>query len=245
LVITRARGRHSGEYECVAITEVDVTKASSSLIVRDVPEQPVVTTIECNQRHAKIVWTAGPQDDTVTAYTVQYHTDFHPNRWLLALRDDDTSRLRQAQSFSAEMSLSPWVNYTFRVIAENEHGLSMPASLNVPCNTAPSVPYTNPINASAEGDAPDNLVIFWAPMEKEQWNGETFRYVVRYRFDSPGAEWHEFEVEDPLQDRVVLRDQPTFRKYLVQVGARNKHGDSLTPPETVSGYSGESGKPYE
>jgi hypothetical protein len=82
-------------------------------------------------------------------------------------------------------------------------------------------------------------------MEKEQWNGEEFRYTISYRIDEPGEEWHSFDIEDPLQDRMVLRDQPTFKKYLVQVRAKNYHGVSLTEPVTVTGYSGEASELYE
>ena len=81
-------------------------------------------------------------------------------------------------------------------------------------------------------------------MSKEQWNGEQFRYFIRYRLDEPGANWTEFEVEDPLQDRVVLRNLPTFRRYQLQVGAVNTLGKALIDPEIKSGYSGEAGNKY-
>ncbi len=78
-------------------------------------------------------------------------------------------------------------------------------------------------------------------MAKEDWNADEFRYQIRYRLDEPEADWHEFEVEDPLQNRVIIRDQPTFRKYLVQVRAVNSVGPSILEPQTLIGYSGEDG----
>ena len=60
------------------------------------------------------------------------------------------------------VSLSPWGNYTFRVISRNKIGYSLPSfqSQNV-CRTEPGVPHTNPENVIGEGDRPGNLVIFW------------------------------------------------------------------------------------
>ena len=95
------------------------------------------------------------------------------------------------------------------------------------------------MNVSAAGDEPDNLVIRWSAMEKEDWNGEELRYLVRYRLDESGAEWKEFAVEDPKAESTTIRDQPTFRKYLVQVRALNVNGPSIVNPETIIGYSGE------
>lgn len=94
------------------------------------------------------------------------------------------------------------VNYTFRVVAVNSHGRSEPGMKSgVLCNTKPSFPYKNPTNVSAAGTDPHNLVIYWQPMDKEDWNAKDFLYVIRYRLNEQGAEWHEFRVEDPLAVR--------------------------------------------
>ncbi|VDP03963.1 unnamed protein product [Soboliphyme baturini] len=150
-----------------------------------------------------------------------------------------TEKKTSQETFEAIVNLSPWVNYTFRVIAVNRRGAGLPGYKRAMCNTPPSYPYTNPEKVSAAGDQPDNLVIYWEPMDKMDWNGDRFRYLVRYKLDEPGAQWEEFEVEDPLQNSVTIRDQPTFRKYLVQVVALNAIGRSLMEPQTAIGYSGE------
>ncbi|OUC45770.1 putative fibronectin type III domain protein, partial [Trichinella nativa] len=150
-----------------------------------------------------------------------------------------TEEQTDQKTFEAVINLSPWVNYTFRVIASNKRGDGTPGYLKATCQTPPSYPYTNPKNVSAAGTEKDNLVIYWEPMSKEECNGERFRYLIRYRLDEPGTSWEEFEVEDPLQDHVVIRDQPTFRKYVVQVQAVNAIGRSLMTPEMYIGYSGQ------
>lgn len=76
-------------------------------------------------------------------------------------------------------------------------------------------------------------------MEKEEWNAEDFRYLVKYRLDKPGAEWRNVTIEDPLADRAIIREQPVFEKYVVQVIAVNRIGPSIEEPRNVIGWSGE------
>lgn len=60
------------------------------------------------------------------------------------------------------MKLSPWVNYTFRVIAENSYGRGLPGLLpNAICTTISSFPYDNPAGVTAAGTIRDNLIIRW------------------------------------------------------------------------------------
>lgn len=51
--------------------------------------------------------------------------------------------------------------------------------------------------------------------------------------------WRQFLVEDPLANHTIIREQPTFQEYQVQVRAVNSEGSSLTDPDTILGYSGE------
>uniref|UniRef100_A0A5S6R614 Neuroglian n=1 Tax=Trichuris muris TaxID=70415 RepID=A0A5S6R614_TRIMR len=236
LVMTNPRGRHHGDYSCVARTKVDSVSSEMMLIIKDVPEAPRVLSVECNDRQALIRWAHADENfEPITKYKVEYATAFNRSLWTKTLEEDKTNQ----RTYEAVLNLSPWVNYTFRVIATNRRGDGEPGYSKITCNTPPSFPYTNPKNVSAAGNEKDNIVIYWQPMSKEDWNGERFRYLVRYRLDEPGAKWEEFEVEDPLQNHTVIRDQPTFRRYVVQVQAVNAIGLSLIEPHLVIGYSGE------
>jgi len=62
---------------------------------------------------------------------------------------------------SFKVSMSPWANYTFRVIARNKVGNSYPSEPSTTCSTPPDVPFKNPDNIEGRGTAPDNLVITW------------------------------------------------------------------------------------
>ena len=57
--------------------------------------------------------------------------------------------------------MSPWSNYTFRVIARNKVGDSLPSGHSKVCLTPEDVPYQNPGNVMGRGTAPNNLVIYW------------------------------------------------------------------------------------
>ena len=62
---------------------------------------------------------------------------------------------------SFKVSMSPWANYTFRVIATNKVGNSLPSEASNVCSTPPDVPFKNPDNVEGRGTSPDNLVISW------------------------------------------------------------------------------------
>ena len=62
---------------------------------------------------------------------------------------------------SFKVSMSPWANYTFRVIATNKVGNSLPSESSQTCSTPPDVPFKNPDNVEGRGTSPDNLVISW------------------------------------------------------------------------------------
>jgi len=63
--------------------------------------------------------------------------------------------------FFFQVPMSPWSNYTFRVIARNKIGPSLPSLHSDVCTTPPDVPYRNPDGVEGRGTAPDNLEIRW------------------------------------------------------------------------------------
>ncbi|CAJ0567358.1 unnamed protein product, partial [Mesorhabditis spiculigera] len=206
LRLRKAAGRHSGIIECLVITDVDLKRAAMHLVVRDVPSSPEMSSCSCSERKATFHWSpSNPHGDPVQRYSVEMHTDFKPEYWETVYERTGEEK----PDYDAEITLTPWVNYTFRVIAENSFGRSdkRPAALDE--------------GVWAQGDRPDNLVIHWQPMDKYDWNAPNLQYLIRYKLNTSQAVWTEFVVEDPLANQTAIREQPTYRQFLVQVQAAN------------------------
>ena len=124
-----------------------------------VPDPPVSVQVRCNSvnRTAEIWWQPGKENYApILNFIVQFNTSFQPDLWYDIMTNVSQNNRRILAV------LSPWGNYTFRVISRNKIGLSLPSfqSQNV-CRTEPEVPDKNPENVIGEGDEPGNLVIFW------------------------------------------------------------------------------------
>uniref|UniRef100_A0A914UUK7 Fibronectin type-III domain-containing protein n=1 Tax=Plectus sambesii TaxID=2011161 RepID=A0A914UUK7_9BILA len=158
-------------------------------------------------------------------------------------RIEDGQRLVEA---GVTVDLQPFGQYKFRVIARNDVGDSAPAEVNGECETPAKVPDRNPTGVSAKGSTPEDLVVYWQPMAREEWNGPDFHYIIKYRKadGSDGSEWKEVKVEDPYADHhaIDVGEDGAYVPYEVQVQAVNKEGHASVQPETVKGRSGE-GKP--
>ena len=82
---------------------------------------------------------------------------------------------------AAEVVLSPWANYTFRVVARNKIGTSIPSIPSKVCTTPEAPPDKNPSNVKGEGSRKDNMIISWSKMPKIDQNGLGFYYQVKKR----------------------------------------------------------------
>lgn len=71
--------------------------------------------------------------------------------------------------------------YRFRVFGRNDFGDGAPTNVNGGCITPARVPDRNPEDVSAAGTRPENLIVFWKSMPREDWNGRNFHYIIRYR----------------------------------------------------------------
>lgn len=161
-----------------------------------------------------------------------------------------------------QVSMSPWANYTFRVIARNKVGDSLPSGHSKVCLTPEDVPYQNPGNVIGRGTAPNNLVIYWTVsvhsfyahlilfesplktfflqrMPQIKHNAPKFKYRVYYKKDTPEASWNIEDIPDWRHKELVIPNQPTFTRYKIKVVAHNQKGEANIAAEEVIGYSGE------
>lgn len=117
LMITKTTELDSGTYTCHAHTELDETRAQATLIVQDVPNAPELMSVICMSDNAKVQWIPmGDNRAPILRYTLQYNTSFAPDTWEIS--QDYVPATDQAYL----IPMSPWANYTFRVIAWNKIG---------------------------------------------------------------------------------------------------------------------------
>ncbi|CAG0896608.1 unnamed protein product, partial [Cyprideis torosa] len=235
LTITKTTELDSGSYTCLAKTDLDEDTAPATLTVQDVPNPPLLRRVVCSEKQAMIEWS--PQGDNrapILNYVIQYNTTFTPDTW-----EDAFSDVPAAEN-TFEVSLSPYTNYTFRVISRNKIGPSPPSlpSREV-CTTKPDVPFKNPGNVRGRGTSPSNMVISWARMEQIEHNGPRFKYVVHWRRDLPDRNWNTHEVTDWRQTQHLVGGLPTYQRYAIMVVAHNAMGESNVAPREYRGFSGE------
>ncbi|XP_026829151.1 neuroglian isoform X2 [Ooceraea biroi] len=235
LMITKTTELDSGIYTCVAHTELDEARAQATLIVQDVPNAPSLRNVKCYSHEALVNWIPmGDNRAPILRFTIQYNTSFTPDTWEIA--KDFVPATEQTHL----VPMSPWANYTFRVLAWNKIGPSTPsAHSHVICTTLPDVPFKNPDNVMGNGTTPQNLVISWTTMPQIEHNAPRFMYRVYYKRDIPGESWTILDINDWRKNSLQVDNQPTYQRYRIKVAAINVKGECPTTPTEVIGYSGE------
>ncbi|XP_063976929.1 neuroglian-like isoform X2 [Diachasmimorpha longicaudata] len=234
LSVTKTTELDSGVYTCLATTELDTRKAQATLIVQDVPNAPILKETKCLQKQARVSWQPmGDNRAPILRYAIQYNTSFTPDSWEIALPSISAAE----QTYLVDMS--PWANYTYRVIAWNKIGPSIPSPHSTVCTTQSDVPYKNPSNVMGNGTTPQNLVISWTVMPQIEHNAPRFMYRVYYRRDIPGQDWMRDDIHNWRTNTFVVDNQPTYQRYQIKVTAINEIGESRVVPDIVIGHSGE------
>ncbi|XP_054251722.1 neurofascin isoform X5 [Indicator indicator] len=243
LTIFGVAEKDQGDYTCVASTELDKDSAKAYLTVlavpanrlRDLPkERPDrprdLELTDLAERSVKLTWIPGDDNNSpITDYIVQFEEDrFQPGMW------HNHSRYPGSVN-SAVLSLSPYVNYQFRVIAVNDVGSSLPSVPSERYQTNGARPEINPTGVQGAGTQKNNMEITWTPLNATQAYGPNLRYIVRWRRREPRGSWYNETVKSP---RHVVWNTPIYVPYEIKVQAENDFGRA-PEPDTYIGYSGE------
>ncbi|XP_053943424.1 neurofascin isoform X18 [Cuculus canorus] len=243
LTIYGVAEKDQGDYTCVASTELDKDLAKAYLTVlaipanrlRDLPkERPDrprdLELTDLAERSVQLTWIPGDDNNSpITDYIVQFEEDrFQPGMW------HNHSRY-PGNVNSATLSLSPYVNYQFRVIAVNEVGSSLPSVPSERYQTNGARPEFNPTGVQGAGTQKNNMEITWMPLNATQAYGPNLRYIVRWRRRDIRGSWYNETVKTP---RHVVWNTPIYVPYEIKVQAENDFGRA-PEPDTVIGYSGE------
>uniref|UniRef100_A0A914CE69 Neuroglian n=1 Tax=Acrobeloides nanus TaxID=290746 RepID=A0A914CE69_9BILA len=254
LVITNPSQYDSAEYTCVASTKLDSAEKKIRVNIQDVPNPVHVAFVrDCSQdgntaviefEHIESVDISVP----VREFWIQYQIDpdvdngnwrTHPVQVKAIDHEIIVGNERRVKG-EPTISLKPYGKYQFRVIARNDVGDSSPMLVKRNCETASKPPSRNPDGVRVEGSQPDNLLIYWNPMPREEWYGPEFGYEIKYR-PKTGGQWKTQSVDDPEANRATIElkeDQP-WEPYVVQVRAKNKLGLSKVTPEDIEGRTGQ------
>ncbi|XP_016298603.1 neuronal cell adhesion molecule a isoform X9 [Sinocyclocheilus anshuiensis] len=242
LTIHDVREDDEGNYTCIRNTTLDQDSANAILtVVEATPTPPIImeqpdppTDLELTdqrERSVQLTWTPGDENNSpIQLFLIQYEDSLHePGVWVNMTEVSVTST-------TAHLELSPYVYYSFRVLALNDVGLSEPSAPSRQYRTNPARPDGNPSDVEVIGTSPDSMTITWRELTGLELNGPGLQYKVSWRQKDLDQQWTSLTLANVSQ--YVVTGTPTFAPYEVTVQAVNDYG-SGPRPEVVLGYSGE------
>ncbi|XP_068442971.1 neuronal cell adhesion molecule a isoform X3 [Clinocottus analis] len=231
-----------GTYTCIMNTTLDQDSASAMLTVVEATPPPAIvyekpdppTDLELTDqtdRSVQLTWIPGDEHNSPTEkFLIQYEDLLHqPGVWINLTEVSGTST-------TAQLNLSPYVYYSFRVLALNDVGYSQPSQPSSQYRTNPAAPDENPSDVQCVGTKPGNLVISWTSLTGFQANGPSLEYRVQWRQKDMDEDWSSKTVANVSQ--FVVSGTPIYVPYEVKVQASNDYGNG-PEPKVVIGYSGE------
>ncbi|XP_035377497.1 neuronal cell adhesion molecule a isoform X3 [Electrophorus electricus] len=245
LTINNVMEQDEGTYMCIMNTTLDQDSASAMLtVVEATPTPPVfyerpdpprdLELTDQRERSVQLTWTPGDEHNSrIQEFLIQYEDSLHePGTW-------NNLTVVAGTSTTVLLDLSPYVYYSFRVLALNNVGLSDPSHPSSQYRTNPAQPDENPSDVEVAGTEPNNMVISWRELTGLQANGPGLQYKVSWRRWDMGGDWTSVTVANISE--YIVSGTPTFVPYEVTVQAENNYGAG-PEPEVVLGYSGE-GRP--
>ncbi|XP_072528296.1 neuronal cell adhesion molecule-like isoform X7 [Salminus brasiliensis] len=232
LTIIEVRENDKGTYTCIMNTTLDQDSASADLTVVEQPDAPRdLELTDPGARSIQLTWIPGDEHNSpIKKFLIQYEDALHDRGTWHNLTEVPGSKT------TAHLKLSPYVHYSFRVLALNEIGYSLPSQPSRQYKTNSAAPDENPSEVKGMGTEHNNLVISWKPLTGLQSNGPDLQYKVMWRQMDIDDEWNSATVANV--SKFVVAGTPTFVPYEVKVQALNHYGHG-PKPAVIIGYSGE------
>ncbi|XP_062843137.1 neurofascin homolog (chicken) a isoform X4 [Trichomycterus rosablanca] len=229
--ITNVNSEDEGTYTCTVTTELDQDSASARLTVQARPDPPQDLELsDLSARSVRLTWVPGNENNSpVTEFLVQYEE----NRWKPGEWQNLSSYAGDQNSVS--LSLSPFINYQFRVIAINSVGQSQPSPPSARYQTSGAPPFIFPNGLKGWGTKKTNMEITWKPLLDTERNGPELRYVVSWRRKDSQEEWNSVTTTSTKHE---VSNTETYVPYEIKIQAVNDFGPG-PQSNIVIGYSGE------
>ncbi|XP_056100451.1 neuronal cell adhesion molecule a isoform X13 [Rhinichthys klamathensis goyatoka] len=241
LTIRDVTEEDEGTYTCIRNTTLDQDSARATLtvveatptpsIVLEKPDPPTdLELTDQRERSVRLTWTPGDEHNSpIKLFLIQYEDSLHkPGVWHNMTSVPGTIT-------TAQLDLSPYVYYSFRVLALNGVNLSEPSAPSSQYRTNPAQPDMNPSDVEVIGTSPDSMTITWTELTGLESNGPGLKYKVSWSMKDADR-WTSFDLANVSQ--YIVTGTPTFALYEVTVQAVNDYGSGPSP-EVVLGYSGE------
>jgi len=140
------------------------------------------------------------------------------------------------QTQAGVFSLRPATGYHFRVVAQNEIGMSGPSD-TITVETAEEAPSGPPVDVRAAAVDQHTLKVSWKPPLTEHWNGDLLGYYVGHK-KTTGDERYHFETVEYIKEnggehRLQISNLEVFTEYAVVVQAFNKIGQGPLSDEVL------------
>uniref|UniRef100_A0AAQ4PG03 Neural cell adhesion molecule L1 n=1 Tax=Gasterosteus aculeatus aculeatus TaxID=481459 RepID=A0AAQ4PG03_GASAC len=198
----------------------------------DRPDPPVLLQIT-NPKHRAVTLSWTPGDDHNSA-VLEYVVEFEDQGWNERGWEELTRVAGNKKR--AVLPLWPYMSYRFRVIAINYVGKSVPSKPSEIHNTPADAPDNNPEDVRSESKAPETLFITWEEMDRRDFNGPDFKYLVLWRrVVGSGPKWNTNYTKAPP---FTVYDIGNFSAFEIKVQAVNEKGEG-PEADPVIGYSGE------
>lgn len=224
LKIINVQLAHSGKYMCTAQTVVDSASASAVLVVRGPPGPPGgVVAKEINDTSVLLSWSRGYDNHSpIGRYIIQAWTPLS-NEWK-SVRTDPQHIEGNLES-AWVINLIPWMDYEFRIIANNILGTGDPSLPSQTIRTREAAPTVAPSNISGGGGDQHEVTMLWAAMPREYQNGEGFGYIITFRKEGT-KEWRHAKILGAESARYVYQNYTIapYSRFEVKVKAFNNKG---------------------
>ncbi|XP_010771025.1 neuronal cell adhesion molecule a [Notothenia coriiceps] len=228
LAISDVTENDAGVYTCIMNTTLDHDSASAELTVVEATPTPAVayerpdppTDLELTdqkKRSVQLTWTPGDEHNSpIQKFLIQFEDSLHHRGHWHNLTEVPGSKT------TAHLKLSPYMHYTFRVLALNAVNFSRPSFPSRMFKTEPA--------------GTDLIPPYLPPLTGLQSNGPGLHYRVMWRQKLMDSDWTTVTVAN--NSKFVVSGTPTFVPYELRVQAVNEQG-AAAEPQTAIGFSGE------